>query len=63
MIVTCSICGEIIAQTILGRIFGEAADDAAHRLLRHHPQLAAGLIVVSPLIIAVAVSEAWRRLK
>jgi hypothetical protein len=63
MFVTCTVCGEVIAQTILGQIFGAAADDAAHRLQRHHPQLAAGLAIVSPLLVIVAAREAWRRLK
>ena len=63
MFATCSICGEVIAQTILGQLFGAAADEAAHKLARHYPAVAAAVVVAAPFVVPIAARAVWRRLK
>jgi hypothetical protein len=55
----CPQCGEIIVETVLGR----EADKVIHRYTRHDP--VAGLVfsVIASVIIASAVTAAWKALR
>jgi hypothetical protein len=60
--VRCSVCGAFIAQTLLTQLFGSAADEAVHRVEKHHPVLATALGITTSIGFAIAARAVWRAL-